>query len=242
MLPAAADDLQGLECRIDGSWRSRSCAYPRMAFIGVRISCDMLARNALLARFAASAASLADTSAASAFLRSLRSRAATSTRRCSGSRGPAETSTGNVAPLLRLPSASNSTQSPSSTRGRRRAAWSAAEEGVSRSDSLIPVRLSDLDTPSSAALQAARLRPLVEDGDWGSSRPRGGAGAGRRSRSKSPRGPSTRATPRAVAARDLSGAEERRGRARIGQGGRGAGEPREERVPREHVATRSARR
>ena len=32
--------------------RSISCENPRMAFIGVRISCDMFARNVLLARFA----------------------------------------------------------------------------------------------------------------------------------------------------------------------------------------------
>ena len=39
--------------------RCRSCAYPRIAFIGVRISCDMFARKALFARLALSAASLA---------------------------------------------------------------------------------------------------------------------------------------------------------------------------------------
>ena len=39
--------------------RSMSCEKPRMAFIGVRISCDMFARKALLARLAASAASFA---------------------------------------------------------------------------------------------------------------------------------------------------------------------------------------
>ena len=38
---------------------------PRMAFIGVRNSCDMVARKRLLARFAASAASLASRRAAS---------------------------------------------------------------------------------------------------------------------------------------------------------------------------------
>ena len=44
-------------CAFNAASRSISWEKPRMAFIGVRISCDMLARNALLARLAASAAS-----------------------------------------------------------------------------------------------------------------------------------------------------------------------------------------
>ena len=47
---------------------------PRMPFIGVRISWLMLARNSLLARLAASAASFAFCSSACAFLRSVTSR------------------------------------------------------------------------------------------------------------------------------------------------------------------------
>ena len=47
-------------CRGLRSWsRSISWENPRMAFMGVRISCDMLARKTLLARLAASATSLA---------------------------------------------------------------------------------------------------------------------------------------------------------------------------------------
>jgi hypothetical protein len=50
-----------------------SWAKPSIAFMGVRISCDILARKMLLARFAASAASLLACRAASARLRSVMS-------------------------------------------------------------------------------------------------------------------------------------------------------------------------
>ncbi len=54
----------------DVSWvpRARS-AMPRMPLSGVRISCDMFARNSPLARLAASAASRARCSSSSASLR-----------------------------------------------------------------------------------------------------------------------------------------------------------------------------
>ena len=49
-------------CSVRSRSRRRSWANPRMAFIGVRISWDMLARNRLFARFALSAATLASSS------------------------------------------------------------------------------------------------------------------------------------------------------------------------------------
>ena len=56
---------------------------PRIAFIGVRISWLMFARNSPLARLAASAASFAFDSSAAAAMRSVMSRAvAKITRRC----------------------------------------------------------------------------------------------------------------------------------------------------------------
>ncbi len=53
---------------------SASAVMPMMPFIGVRISWLMFARNSLLARFAASAASFALASASSASLRAVQSR------------------------------------------------------------------------------------------------------------------------------------------------------------------------
>ena len=50
---------------------------PMMPFIGVRISCDILARNSLLVRLADSAASLACCSSCSNFLRRVTSRKTT---------------------------------------------------------------------------------------------------------------------------------------------------------------------
>jgi hypothetical protein len=52
---------------------SSNCAIPRIAFIGVRISCDMLDRNSDFACDAASAASRAVTNSVSASLRTVMS-------------------------------------------------------------------------------------------------------------------------------------------------------------------------
>ena len=56
-------------CSGDRSESSTSPVMPMMAFIGVRISCDMFARNALFAWFADSACSLACFRASSPCLR-----------------------------------------------------------------------------------------------------------------------------------------------------------------------------
>ena len=60
-------------CSGDSSVSSASSVMPMTPFIGVRISWLMLARNSLLARLAASAASRACRSASSACLRSVMS-------------------------------------------------------------------------------------------------------------------------------------------------------------------------
>ena len=77
---------------------------PMMPFIGVRISWLMLARNSLLARLAASAASLARRSSSSARLRSVMSRMMPMTRPFPPALfGLSVMSTGNSLPSFRRP-------------------------------------------------------------------------------------------------------------------------------------------
>ena len=80
-----------------------------MPFIGVRISWLMLARNSLLARLAASAASLASSRAACARLRSVMSRNVTTAPTASPSLriGYAQYSTGKLVPSARQKTSSS---------------------------------------------------------------------------------------------------------------------------------------
>ena len=78
---------------------SSNCATPMMPFIGVRISWLMLARKRDLARFDASAAIFAVSSALSVFLRAVMSwMNSSSVRRLSTFISEAETSAGNSRP------------------------------------------------------------------------------------------------------------------------------------------------